>query len=214
MELYNTFFSLWPSFILVIPNRKCRKIWNCNNIRNDPQYTSSLWSVLQMLSMRNGLSLHPMCLPGVLQSIQLPQPGMSFDERNGSLNLSRGMGTFFGNEESLRQSASDLPNQCALSNQPFVIPSATNLTISETSIGSINPLVLQSNQSIDESAQAHYHTLNLPSSQVTLVWTCNQVIWILVLILSFFLYYFLPFWQFEGNQKWWHALATIRYQPH
>ena len=166
-------FSLWPSFILVIPNRKCRRIGNCNNFRSDPQYTSSLWLVLQMLSMRNGLSLHPMCLPGVLQPIQLPQPGMSFDERNGCLNSSRGMGTFFGNEESSRQSASNLPNQCTLPNQPFVIPSATNITISETSIGSINPLALQSNQSIDESSQAHYNTLNLPSSQVTLAWTCN-----------------------------------------
>ncbi|KAF3968456.1 hypothetical protein CMV_007659 [Castanea mollissima] len=129
------------------------------------EYLKQLQLQVQMLSMRNGLSLHPMCLPGVLQPIQLPQPGMSFDERNGCLNSSRGMGTFFGNEESLRQSASNLPNQCTLSNQPFVIPTATNLTISETSICSINPLVLQSNQSIDESAQAHYHTLNLPSSQ-------------------------------------------------
>ncbi|KAL0017420.1 hypothetical protein SO802_004489 [Lithocarpus litseifolius] len=129
------------------------------------EYLKQLQLQVQMLSMRNGLSLHPMGLPGVLQPIQLPQPGMSFDERNGCLNSSRGMGTFFGNEESLRQSASNLPNQCTLSNQPFVIPSATNITISETSIGSINPLILQSNQLIDESAQAHYNTLNLPSSQ-------------------------------------------------
>nr|POE74023.1 transcription factor spatula [Quercus suber] len=129
------------------------------------EYLKQLQLQVQMLSMRNGLSLHPMCLPGVLQPIQLPQPGMSFDERNGCLNSSRGMGTFFGNEERLRQSASNLPNQCTLSNQPFVIPSATNITISETSIGSIIPLVLQSNQLIDESAQAHYNTLNLPSSQ-------------------------------------------------
>ncbi|XP_050266845.1 transcription factor PHYTOCHROME INTERACTING FACTOR-LIKE 13-like isoform X1 [Quercus robur] len=129
------------------------------------EYLKQLQLQVQMLSMRNGLSLHPMCLPGLLQPIQLPQPGMSFDERNGCLNSSRGMGTFFGNEESLRQSASNLPNQCTLPNQPFVIPSATNITISETSIGSINPLLLQSNQSIDESAQAHYTTLYLPSSQ-------------------------------------------------
>ncbi|GMY28702.1 transcription factor SPATULA-like isoform X1 [Fagus crenata] len=129
------------------------------------EYLKQLQLQVQMLSMRNGVSLHPMCLPGVLQPIQLPRTGLSFDEGNGCLNSSRGMGIVFGNEESSRQSASNHPNLFTLSNQPFVIPSVTNITISETSIGSINPLVLRSNQSIEESAQAHYNTLNLPSSK-------------------------------------------------
>lgn len=40
----------------------------------------------QMLSMRNGLTLHPMCLPGVLQPVQIPQVRALFGEETESLH--------------------------------------------------------------------------------------------------------------------------------
>ncbi|KAL2668789.1 hypothetical protein AAZX31_01G174600 [Glycine max] len=41
----------------------------------------------KMLSMRNGLSLHPMCFPDGLQPLQLSQMGMELSERNRSTPL-------------------------------------------------------------------------------------------------------------------------------
>lgn len=114
-------------------------------------YLKQLQLQVQMLSMGNGLSLHPMCIPGILQPLQLSHTGMGFDEGNGYLNSSRGIGTFSGNEESSRQSAFNLPS---LSNEPIFIPSATNIiTTSESSFG------------FEESVQAHYEPLNLSSSK-------------------------------------------------
>lgn len=43
--------------------------------------------IFQMLSMRNGLSLHPMCFPDGLQPLQLSQMGMELSERNRSTPL-------------------------------------------------------------------------------------------------------------------------------
>jgi hypothetical protein len=90
-----------------------------------------------------------MFLLGAQQPMQLPQPGVSFVEGNGFLNS--------GNEENSRESVLNLANRCTLSNQPFVIPSATNITIPETSLG------------FEESGQAHYEPLNLSSSKVILL---------------------------------------------
>ncbi|KAG6674635.1 hypothetical protein I3842_15G053100 [Carya illinoinensis] len=108
----------------------------------------------KMLSMRNRLSLHPMCLPGVQQPAQLPRTGMSsFGGGNGYLNSSSGMGTFPGNEESSRQSVYNLGNQCTLPSQPYVISSGTNATILETSFR------------FEESSQARCEPLNLSYSK-------------------------------------------------
>jgi len=95
---------------------------------------------LQMLTMRNGLSLHPMCLPGALQPMQPPLSGMSFDEGNGLLTTDTLTGIFSANEESSVQTALNLPSQCTVSNQPIAIPSGTNITSSETSFG-FEPLI-------------------------------------------------------------------------
>ena len=105
-----------------------------------------------MLAVRNGLGLHPMFLLGVQQPMQLPQAGVSFNEGNGYPNSSRGTGTFPGNQENFRESVLNL------SNQPFVIPSATNITIPETLLGFE-----------EESARAHYEPLNHSSSKVILL---------------------------------------------
>ncbi|KAF5468237.1 hypothetical protein F2P56_012405 [Juglans regia] len=112
-------------------------------------YLKQLQVQVQMLSMRNGLSLHPMCLPGVQQ----PRTGISFGEGNGYLNSSSGMGTFPGNEESWRQSVYNLGNQCTLPSQPYVISSGKNATTLETSFG------------FEESSQAHCEPLNLSYSK-------------------------------------------------
>ncbi|XP_057948947.1 transcription factor SPATULA isoform X8 [Malania oleifera] len=43
------------------------------------EYLKQLQLQVQMLSMRNGLSLHPLCLPGVVQPMQLSQMKVGFD---------------------------------------------------------------------------------------------------------------------------------------
>ncbi|KAG2666320.1 hypothetical protein I3760_15G052700 [Carya illinoinensis] len=117
-------------------------------------YLKQLQLQVQMLSMRNRLSLHPMCLPGVQQPAQLPRTGMSsFGEGNGYLNSSSGMGTFPGNEESSRQSVYNLGNQCTLPSQPYVTSSGTNATILEASFR------------FEESSQARCEPLNLTYSK-------------------------------------------------
>ncbi|KAH1163806.1 hypothetical protein AAZX31_01G174600 [Glycine max] len=51
------------------------------------EYLKQLQLQVQMLSMRNGLSLHPMCFPDGLQPLQLSQMGMELSERNRSTPL-------------------------------------------------------------------------------------------------------------------------------
>lgn len=99
------------------------------------EYLKQLQLQVQMLTMRNGLSLHPMCIPGALQPMQPPLSGMSFDEGNGLLTTNTLTGIFSANEESSVQTALNLPSQCTVSNQPIAIPSGTNITSSETNFG-------------------------------------------------------------------------------
>ncbi|XP_034897284.1 transcription factor PIF5 isoform X2 [Populus alba] len=99
------------------------------------EYLKQLQLQVQMLTMRNGLSLQPMCLPGALQPMQPPLSGMSFDEGNGLLTTNTLTGIFSANEESSVQTALNLPSQCTVSNQPIAIPSGTNITSSETNVG-------------------------------------------------------------------------------
>lgn len=87
-----------------------------------------------MLTLRNGLSLHPMWLPGVLQPVQLPQAGMIFDEGNGLPNTSRGAETFSVNEEGSVQNSFNISHECALPNQPIALPAA-NIGLPETRFG-------------------------------------------------------------------------------
>lgn len=108
-----------------------------------------------MLSMRNGLNLHPMCLPGVMHPMQLPlsQTGLGYNEGNKYLNSSS---TLSSSEERSMQSAYNLSNSCNISNQQIAIPSVTNITTLEAALG------------FEQSIQAHYVPFNLPiSSKVT-----------------------------------------------
>ncbi|KAL9464294.1 hypothetical protein AB3S75_001986 [Citrus x aurantiifolia] len=51
------------------------------------EYLKHLQLQVQVLTMRNGMSLHPMCLPGILPPIQLPHMRMGFGVGNGSLHM-------------------------------------------------------------------------------------------------------------------------------
>ncbi|XWS45252.1 hypothetical protein CRYUN_Cryun15aG0120400 [Craigia yunnanensis] len=97
------------------------------------EYLKQLQLQVQMLSMRNGLSLHPMCLPGVLQPIQFSQTRMDFGEENGSLPMNVS-GTMPANQETSAQMVFDLHNQCSLSNHASV-PNMSNIITPETSFG-------------------------------------------------------------------------------
>ncbi|XP_022740402.1 transcription factor SPATULA-like isoform X2 [Durio zibethinus] len=97
------------------------------------EYLKQLQLQVQLLSMRNGLSLHPMCLPGVLQPIQFSQTRMDFGEEKGSLPMNVS-GTVPANQETSAQLGFDLPNQCSSSN-PASVPNMSNVITSETSFG-------------------------------------------------------------------------------
>ncbi|KAM7264721.1 hypothetical protein ACFE04_002404 [Oxalis oulophora] len=51
------------------------------------EYLKQLQLQVQMLTMRNGLNLHSMGLPGILHPIQLPFPRMNFAEENESSHI-------------------------------------------------------------------------------------------------------------------------------
>ncbi|KAF9602181.1 hypothetical protein IFM89_025481 [Coptis chinensis] len=110
------------------------------------EYLKQLQLQVQMLSMRNGFSLHPMYLPGVLQPLQLPQVG--FNEGNG---LPPQM-TMPANPESSTQASFGLSNQCTTSNQPIVMPSMKNIIPSERSYG------------LDSSVQGHQGSFQLSAT--------------------------------------------------
>ena len=98
--------------------------------------------------MRNGLSLHPIYLPGAPQPMQLPQTGACFGEGNLLLSSS-GTGTLPANREVSVQTTFDITSQ------PIAIPTMPNMNNSETSFG------------FEQSDQARYGPFNLTSSKVT-----------------------------------------------
>ena len=107
-----------------------------------------------MLSVRNGLSLHPMCLPAVVHPMQLPLPQTGFEYNEGPklLNPNRGINTLSGGEESLMQSAYNLSNTCTISNPPITIHSVANVA---------NP---DASHSFEQSIHTHFRPITLPTS--------------------------------------------------
>ncbi|KAM5565730.1 transcription factor SPATULA [Rosa sericea] len=99
------------------------------------EYLKQLQLQVQMLTMRNGLGLHPMCLPGMMQPVQFPHMSLGFDEGSNKVpKSSRGMSPFFGSEEnSMQQSAYNISSGCTILNQPMVVPSAANVPTLEAS---------------------------------------------------------------------------------
>ena len=118
-----------------------------------------------MLSMRNGLSLYPMCLPGALQPMHMPPTGMGYDEGHGFFNPNVGAGTFSSNEESSMNTPFNLSNPCTIPNLPVVASSVANMSNLETSI------------CFESSAGALYGSLShSTSSKVILARTCTEYV--------------------------------------
>ncbi|GLT38982.1 hypothetical protein SLA2020_131930 [Shorea laevis] len=79
------------------------------------EYLQQLQLQVQMLTMRNGLSLQPMGLPAMLPPIQLSLTRTSFGEENGSLHMNSS-GALPLNQETSEQTIFCLPNQWTTSN--------------------------------------------------------------------------------------------------
>lgn len=117
------------------------------------EYLKQLQLQVQMLSMRNGLSLHPMCLPGVHpMQLPLPETGLGYNEGIKFLDSGRGMNMFPGREENMMHSTYNLSNPCTISNQPVILPSVANVASSEASLG------------FEHSIQTRFGPINLPTS--------------------------------------------------
>ncbi|XP_019436950.1 PREDICTED: transcription factor ALC-like isoform X2 [Lupinus angustifolius] len=106
------------------------------------EYLKQLQLQVQMLMMRNGLSLHPMSSPGGLRPMILPQTGLNFDEVNGFQNSNRGIASS-ANVESLVPPSYNFSKHCSFSDQSIVPPSVTNVTTSHPST-SIQPHIKDS----------------------------------------------------------------------
>ncbi|KAL1066994.1 hypothetical protein V6Z11_D12G100100 [Gossypium hirsutum] len=76
----------------------------------------------KILSMRNGLSMHPMCLAGVPQPVQFSQTRI---DTNASFTVS-------ATQETQAQMVFDIPNQCRSSN-PELVLDLPNMISSNTS---------------------------------------------------------------------------------
>ncbi|ONH96469.1 hypothetical protein PRUPE_7G131400 [Prunus persica] len=120
------------------------------------EYLKQLQLQVQMLSMRNGMSLHPMCLPGALQPVQVSQMRMDLGEENRPLHLDM-TGTLLMNQESPTQNLFHFSNQCTDANQSYV-PDMSNVVNSETSFG------------LESSMRAHLGPFQLPNSSENLNW--------------------------------------------
>ncbi|XP_019054049.1 PREDICTED: transcription factor SPATULA-like isoform X2 [Nelumbo nucifera] len=110
------------------------------------EYLKQLQLQVQMLSMKNGLVLHPMYLPGVLQPIPLPQV---------PININEG-------------STSRMSNQLTSSYQPIDLSTMANITNSETSFATESsiqayhgPLLLST------SSKEIYRESILPPQQIS-----------------------------------------------
>ncbi|KAG5103645.1 hypothetical protein JHK84_048614 [Glycine max] len=86
----------------------------------------------KMLMMRNGLSLHPMSLPGGLRPMIMSQTGLNLDGSNRFHNSTSAIASS-SNDESLVRHAFSFPKQCSISNQSIGVPSVTNIATSDTS---------------------------------------------------------------------------------
>lgn len=86
-----------------------------------------------MLSMRNGISLHPMCLPGIQQPLQLSHARVGYGEETASQHMNTTSFVSLDGETSA-QTVFRPPNQCT-SLDELSIPNASNIIRSETSFG-------------------------------------------------------------------------------
>ncbi|CAJ1972704.1 unnamed protein product [Sphenostylis stenocarpa] len=90
------------------------------------EYLKQLQLQVQMLMVRNGLSLHPMSLPGELRPTIMAQTGLNLDESDRFQNSTSAIASS-SNKENLVRHAFSFPEQCSISNQSVVVPSVTKL---------------------------------------------------------------------------------------
>lgn len=98
------------------------------------EYLKQLQLQVQMLMVRNGYSLHPMSLSGGSRPTMFPQTELfNLDEGNSGFHNSNNAITPPANNEYFARQAFSFPEQCSMSNQSVIIPSATNLASFDTS---------------------------------------------------------------------------------
>lgn len=97
------------------------------------EYLKQLQLQVQMLSIRNGISLHPLCLPGVPQPVQLSQMRMGLSEANVSNNLDTSAPLPLNPETSARTILSP-PNKSPSPGQ-LTVPAMLNVINSTTPLG-------------------------------------------------------------------------------
>ncbi|KAI9106878.1 hypothetical protein K1719_022406 [Acacia pycnantha] len=132
------------------------------------EYLKQLQFQVQMLVMRNGLSLHPMCLPGGLQSMTLPQ-ALNFDDSDVYHNSSRGIASSSLNADECLVSPRDLrlPKHCSISDQPLIIPSMANPDTSSGfrfHIGQFDPPTSSKDALSDGALQLHLDATKIEKS--------------------------------------------------
>ncbi|XP_044510505.1 transcription factor SPATULA-like isoform X2 [Mangifera indica] len=125
------------------------------------EYLKQLQLQVQMLTMRNGLSLHPAWIPGVLQPMQLPQMGTVFDGGDELLNTNRATNNLSANEETIVKTAFNQSNQCTVSNQPMVISSMSDVSTSEAPFGH-EPLIQANYAPFSFSSSKEIHSEGVP----------------------------------------------------
>ncbi|KAG8377578.1 hypothetical protein BUALT_Bualt08G0047700 [Buddleja alternifolia] len=119
------------------------------------EYLKQLQLQVQMLTMRNGLSLHPSYSLGSLQSMLAPTAGLELDEGNVLLNANRGADTLSRGRDIFMQTTLETIDH-STSTQPMLMPSSMPNNTNSGVVPSFVP-----------SMQNHYGLLNhLASSKV------------------------------------------------
>uniref|UniRef100_A0A7N0UWZ3 BHLH domain-containing protein n=1 Tax=Kalanchoe fedtschenkoi TaxID=63787 RepID=A0A7N0UWZ3_KALFE len=121
------------------------------------EYLKQLQLQVQMLSMRNGVSLHPLCIPGVAQPLHMSHEGTSYggghnmlSGANDMLNSISPTGNFSLNQEASVPPPFEVSNHGNSSNQP-VRPTLNSIPNSEIAFG------------FDPTLEAHYKSFNFCS---------------------------------------------------
>ncbi|KAJ0983848.1 hypothetical protein J5N97_002204 [Dioscorea zingiberensis] len=113
------------------------------------EYLKQLQLQVQMLSMRNGLSLQPMYLPSTLQPLQASPMSMGFAVDGDSV-INMGLGGMLPiNQDSSQGNSYEILNRPASSNQSMVIPNAAHVSDLECSFHM-------------ESSQTNNRSLHMP----------------------------------------------------
>lgn len=125
---------------------------------------------VQLLTMRNGVSLYPMCLPGILQSNEISHMRMGYSEgRSRSLNVNN-----------MTRATTSLDQTTAPSNNiMFTLPGHYPNQEQTSSIPNLRKLSDSDSFGLGSSTQVHSESFQLQipgSSKVSSVWWINHTI--------------------------------------